>query len=132
LGRVPGDIAGAPEGIVLGGAVGLAAAIAGPGIMSLRRAVAVACVAGGIGGVLISLVDGRLMLGSLDAVAQSFPNSQLRLEPIGVLFGERGLGPVGHAVTSGLEGALFGGCIVAAMMLARRSLGTSAGNALPA
>jgi len=132
LGRVPGDIAGAPEGIVLGGAVGLAAAIAGQGIMSLRRAVAVACVAGGIGGVLISLVDGRLMLGSLDAVAQSFPNSQLRLEPIGVLFGERGLGPVGHAVTSGFEGALFGGCIVAAIMLARRSLRTSAGNALPA
>ena len=132
LGRAPGDIAGAPEGALLGGAVGLGAMLAGRGVSSLRRAVAAAVLSGGIGGVLVSLLGGRLMLGSLDALAQSFPGSQLRLEPIGALFGERGLGPIGEAVSSGLEGALFGGCIVGAMLLARRSLGAAAPAALAA
>jgi DNA-binding winged helix-turn-helix (wHTH) protein len=118
-GRTPGDIAGAPEGLLLGGAVGLAAWLAPSG--SLRRGAATAMIVGAIGGVLISLLGGRLMLGSLDLLAQSFPGSQLRLAPIGAWFGEDGLGPVGQAVSAGLEGALFGGCIVAAMMLARPS-----------
>src|SRR5690606_1546697 len=122
LGRTPGDIAGAPEGLLLGAAVGLAAVIAASGSGSLRRGVAIAMLAGGSVGVSISLLGGRLMLGSLDAVARSFPSSRLRLEPIGVLFGERGLGPIGEAATSGLEGALFGGCIVGAVILARRGL----------
>ena len=123
-GRTPGDIAGALEGVLLGGAVGLAAWLAANG--SLRRGVAVAMALGALGGVLISLLGGRLMLGSLELLAQSFPGSQLRLAPIGAWFGEDGLGPVGQAVSGGLEGALFAGCIVAAMTLARRSLAGTA------
>lgn len=126
LGRTPGDIAGAAEGFVLGGAVGLAAMLAERANVSLRRGVSFAVFFGGASGVLISSLGGRLMLGSLDEVARTFPSSQLRLEPIGALFGERGLGPVGQAVTSALEGALFSGCIVGAMLLARRRLGASA------
>lgn len=122
LGHAPGDIAGAPEGLLLGGGVGLAAWLAGRDAPSLRRGVATAMVLGGAAGVLVSLLGGRLMLGSLDVLVRSFPSSQLRLEPIGALFGEHGLGPVGQAVSGGLEGALFGGCIVGAMILARRSL----------
>ena len=118
-GRTPGDIAGAPEGVLLGGAVGLAAWLAAGG--SLRRGVVAAMALGSLAGVLIALLGGRLMLGSLDLLAHSFPGSQLRLAPIGAWFGEDGLGPVGQAVSAGLEGALFGGCIVGAMMVARRS-----------
>jgi DNA-binding winged helix-turn-helix (wHTH) protein len=118
-GRTPGDIAGAPEGVLLGGAVGLAAWLAAG--VSLRRGVAAAMALGAFAGMLISLLAGRLMLGSLDLLAHSFPGSQLQLAPIGAWFGEDGLGPVGQAVSSGLEGALFGGCIVGAMMLARPS-----------
>ncbi|MEA3046328.1 MAG: hypothetical protein QOJ53_660, partial [Sphingomonadales bacterium] len=65
---------------------------------------------------------GRLMGGSLDLLARSFPDSRLRLDQIGGLFGENGFGPVSQIVTGGMEGALFGGCIVGAMILARRSL----------
>lgn len=122
IGRTPGDIAGAGEGVLLGGAVGLAAWLAASG--SLCRGVAVAMAIGALGGVLISLLGGRLMLGSLDLLAQSFPGSQLRLAPIGAWFGENGLGPVGQAVSSGLEGALFAGCIVGAIILVRRGLGS--------
>src|SRR5687768_1509210 len=74
-GRTPGDIAGAPEGVLLGSAVGLAAWLAAAG--SLRRGAATAMILGAIGGVLISLLGGRLMLGSLDLLARNFPGSQL-------------------------------------------------------
>jgi hypothetical protein len=63
-----------------------------------------------------------MMGGSLDLLAREFSGSRLRLDHIGALFGEHGFGPVSQAVTSALEGALFAGCVVAAMVLARRSL----------
>ncbi len=124
LGRSPGDITGAGEGALLGGAVGFGAWLASrrAGSLSLRRGIAAAGLAGGGVGIIIALLGGRLMGGSLDLLAQQFPQSRLRLDRIGGLFGESGLGPVSQIVTSGLEGALFGGCIVGAMILARRSV----------
>ncbi len=127
LGRSPGDITGAAEGVALGGAVGLGAWLASRGAapLSLRRSVAVAALAAGAAGILIPLLGGRLMGGSLDLLASSFPGSRLRLDQIGGLFGESGFGPISRVVTGGLEGALFGGCIVGAMVIARRSLSAS-------
>jgi len=124
LGRSPGDVTGAPEGVLLGGAVGVGAWLAGSGWSagSLRRSVAAAALAGAAAGLLIPLIGGRMMGGSLDLLARAFPESRLRLDSIGSLFGESGFGPVSQFVTGGLEGALFGGCIVGAMVLARRSL----------
>ena len=124
LGRSPGDITGAAEGVVLGGAVGLGAWLA-DGIgqsRSLRRRVAVAALVGAGAGMLITLLGGRLMGGSLDLLVRTFPGSQLRLDQISGLFGESGFGPVSQVVTGGLEGLLFAGCIVGAMSLARRTL----------
>jgi len=46
----------------------------------------------------------------------------LRLDRIGALFGETGFGPISQTVTAALEGALFAGCLVGAMGLARRGL----------
>ena len=127
LGRSPGDITGAAEGVLLGGAVGLGAWLASRGSepRSLRRSVAVAGLAGGAAGILLPLLGGRLMGGSLDLLARSFPGSRLRLDQIGGLFGESGFGRVSQIVTGGLEGALFGGCVVGAMILARRSLSSN-------
>ncbi|MGQ0661862.1 hypothetical protein [Sphingosinicella sp.] len=121
LGQSPGDITGAGEGVLLGGAVGVGAWLAAGG-RSLRRGVALAALAGGGGGVLIALLGGRLMGGSLALLASQLPGSRLRLDAIGGLFGEEGFGPISQIVTSGLEGALFGGCVVGAIGLARRSL----------
>ena len=124
FGQSPGDITGAAEGALLGGAVGLGAwaGSRSAGSPRLRRSVAAAALAGGVAGIVIALLGGRLMAGSLDLLARQFPNSRLRLDQIGGLFGETGFGPVSQIVTGGLEGALFGGCIVGAMILARRSL----------
>lgn len=123
LGRSPGDITGAVEGAVLGGAVGLGAWLASVGLggSSFRRSVALAGVAGGVAGMIIPLLGGRLLGGSLELLSRRFPDSRLRLDQIGGLFGEAGFGPISQVVTGILEGALFGSCIVGAMLLARRS-----------
>jgi len=127
LGRSPGDITGAVEGLLLGGATGIGAWLATrkTGPFSLRRGVALAALAGGTAGVVIILLGGRMMGGSLDLLARAFPDSRLRLDPIGGLFGESGFGTVSQAATGALEGMLFAGCTAGAMMLAERSLGRS-------
>jgi DNA-binding winged helix-turn-helix (wHTH) protein len=119
IGRSPGDITGPFEGVLLGGAVGLGAWLASR-TGSIRRGAAMAALCGGAAGLVIPWLGGRMMGGSLDTLARHFPASRLRLDPIGALFGEQGFGPVSQIATGGLEGALFGGCVVGAMLLARR------------
>ena len=125
LGRSPGDITGAAEGLALGGAVGLGAWIAAnySDPMPLRRSMIIAGAAGAVAGMIIPLLGGRLMGGSLDLLARSFPGSQLRLDQIGALFGESGFGPVSQIVTGGLEGMLFAAAIVGAIIVGWRSFG---------
>ena len=120
LGRSPGDITGGVEGLLLGGGVGVGAWLASRG-GSLRQGIAQGGAAGAVAGMLIPLTGGRLMGGSLDLLASHFPGSQLRLDQIGGLFGESGFGPISQTVTGGVEGFLFAGCIVGAMIVARRS-----------
>ena len=119
LGQSPGNVTGASEGALLGGATGLAYGLSR---QSLRRGVALAAGAGGAAGMLIALAGGRLMGGSLDLLASRFPASRLRLEQIGSLFGEAGFGPVSRAVTGCIEGALFGAFVVGAMLIAQSNL----------
>ena len=109
LGRSPGDITGAGEGLLIGAAVGLAAWMASFG--SLRRGVVRAGLIGAVAGIAIILLGGRLMAGSLALLAQQFPDSRLQLNQFG---------PISHVVSGALEGALFAACIVASMMLAKR------------
>jgi DNA-binding winged helix-turn-helix (wHTH) protein len=124
FGRSPAGITGAGEGLLLGAGVGLGVWIAARNRARapLRRSMAAAGLTGAVAGVAVTLTGGRLMLGSLDVLAQTFPDSRLRLDRIGSLFGESGLGPVTRIATGALEGALFAACIAGAMILARRSL----------
>lgn len=127
FGQAPSDITGAAEGALLGAAVGFGAWVGsrGAGTFSLRSGIVAAALAGGAAGVLIPLLGGRLMGGSLDLLARSFPDSRLRIDQLGSLFGEGEFGPVSQIVTSGVEGALFSAFVVAAMILARRGLDES-------
>lgn len=124
LGQAPGDVTGAPEGLLLGAAVGLGVWLAGrgPRPLPLRLSAAGAGLAGAAAGVTIALLGGRLMGGRLALLASRFPSSRLRLDPLGAVLGERGFGPLTHVVTAGLEGTLFGACVVRVMILARRRL----------
>jgi hypothetical protein len=77
---------------------------------------------------LTTALGGRMMGGSLDLLGRSLDGSRIRLDQLGALLGEEGFGPVSQLVTAGLEGALFACCVVGAMILARRSLGTQSGH----
>ena len=120
LGRSPGDITGGMEGLLLGGAVGLGAWLGCREHWSARRRILIAGLIGLAGGVLITLLGGTLMGGSLELLSSSFPDSRLRLDQIGSLLGEQGFGPISQIVTGGLEGGLFASCVVGAIILARR------------
>ncbi|HYD26996.1 transcriptional regulator [Brevundimonas sp.] len=122
FGHSPGAITGAAEGALIGGGLGLGAWLASlvPGPPRLAPGFAAGGLAGAAAGAAVPLLGGRLMGGSLDLLARRFPESRLSLDQIGAVFGEAGFGPVSQVVTGGIEGLLFGGCVVGAMMLARR------------
>jgi len=124
LGQSPGDITGAAEGALLGGAIGLGAWLGqrGDPSRSVGRGIAAAGLAGAMAGMVIPALGGRMMGGSLDLLARSFPDSRLRLDQIGGAFGEAGFGPITQIVSGGLEGLVFGACVVGAMLIARRQL----------
>jgi DNA-binding winged helix-turn-helix (wHTH) protein len=124
LGRSPGDITGAPEGLIIGAATGLGVWLGSRGRrpFGLRRNLAIAALTGGCAGLTIILLGGTLMGGSLDLLASQFPGSRLRLDQIGAIFGESGFGPISRLVTGCLEAMLFSACAVTAMAIARRDL----------
>jgi hypothetical protein len=120
LGQSPGAITGGAEGALLGGAVGLAAWLGRAD--RTGRNMAIGALLGGLAGVVITALGGRLMGGSLELLASSLPNSRLRLDQVGSWFGEAAFGPVTHVITGGMEGLLFGAFVVSAMQIARRGL----------
>lgn len=121
FGRSPGDITGAAEGVILGTAVGLGAWL-GFRQPSLKRSAAVAAVAGAVAGVLIPLLGGHLMGGSLALLAEHFPGSRLQLDRMGSLLGETGFGPLTQLVTGALEASVFAACVAGAMAKAQGRL----------
>lgn len=109
FGQEVGGFAGATEGFILGGAVGLAAFLADHRQV---RALSIAVVLGAAAGLAIALLDGRMMAGSLESLVTAFPASRFGLEAMSGALGESGFGPIGRALTSALEGAVFAAGLV--------------------
>jgi hypothetical protein len=118
VGRSPGDITGAMEGLLVGAAVGLSSLVAAQR-RSLRRALALSAGIGAVAGLAIALLGGRLMFGSLELLAAAFPGSRLRLDELA------SLGSAAGTVTTVVEAALFSAGVVGAMTIARRRFGGS-------
>jgi DNA-binding winged helix-turn-helix (wHTH) protein len=119
FGRSPGAITGAGEGALLGIAVGVGFAGASriaPGKVWLRTMTGVA--SGAIAGVVIALAGGKLMAGSLAELARRFPDSRLGFDRAGTVFA--GSDRLALAIATTLEAALFTGCVVGAVLIARR------------
>lgn len=127
FGRAPADFTGATEGILLGAAVGFAVWFGSRSTPDrlVHRSLAAAAAGGAAVGVLIPVLGGRLLGGSLDLLTSSFPDSRLRLDRIGAVFGEPGFGQLSQIVTGGLEGMLFAVCVVGATVIAWQSLRTA-------
>lgn len=121
VGHAPRGITGAMEGLLLGAAVGLSSWLAFPRA-SLRTAAAFAVPLGALSGMGVTMLGGRLLLGSLVLLQEEYPGSRLRVDRIGMLLGESNFGRVTELVTSALEGALFSGFVVAAMTYAQKRL----------
>jgi DNA-binding winged helix-turn-helix (wHTH) protein len=119
FGHAPANMTGAPEGSLLGAAVGFGAWLARD-TTRVGRGIACGALTGGAAGALIPFLGGHLLGGSLDLLARQFPDSQVRLKPIAALFGESGFGPVSQTVTGALEGLVFGAGVVGALVFARR------------
>ena len=117
FGRDLSPLAGAVEGLVLGGAVGLGYGAATPtaeGGMATPQGLARIRV-GLLTGLACALAAGMLgwsgrFLGamSLDFMAQSFPGSQVGLGPLARLLGEAEPGVVTRVAISVFEGLMFG------------------------
>ena len=124
FGQSPTEMTGAGEGALLGAAIGFGTWLYAGRALSLRLSATATALTGAVVGVLIPLLGGRLMGGSLDLLARQFPTSRLRLDPIGALFGEPNFGPITQAVTGGIEGALFCGFVVGTIILVQRRFGS--------
>ncbi|ANY20456.1 Transcriptional activator CadC [Tsuneonella dongtanensis] len=119
FGRAPGAITGAVEGLILGAVTGISLALAlRAEDRSAARRLLPGFAFGGAAGLIVALAGGRLMAGSLAELSSRFPDSNLQVG--GALFGENGFGPIALSVVTACEGALFCGCVVAAIVLGRR------------
>ena len=124
FGRDLSPLAGAVEGLVLGGAVGLGYGLATPiaeggmatphGLARVRAAL--------LTGLACALAAGLLgwsgrFLGamSLDFMAQSFPGSQVGLAPLARLLSEPEPGVVTRVAISAFEGLMFGSGLAAGL-----------------
>lgn len=133
VGQAPAGTTGGLEGAVIGFAVA-AGLLLGGGLdekptapRSLRPAV-FAALSTAVAGALLTLAGGSLMASSLARFASTFSGSRLDMAPLGRLFGEAQLGAWAQAGLGALEGGMFGGCMAAALLLARR--GREGGNSV--
>lgn len=117
FGRDMSPIVGGVEGFALGAAAGIGYALATPvpdggmatprGTARLKAAVLTGSTCA-LAGLTLALTGYHLGAMSLDFMAQSFPGSQVSLEPLARLLGESQPGMATHGVISGFEGLLFG------------------------
>jgi hypothetical protein len=123
FGKSPTEITGAFEGSLVGAGVSLGAVLTGRllnGAKSWRRIFG-AALGAFAAGALLAIIGGNLFSASLELIARSFANSQIRLEPVASFFGEVHFGSTTQIALGAIEGMLFGGCLMGGMeFLARR------------
>lgn len=123
FGRAPTEMTGPAEGAMLGAAAGLAVWLGREFGLPPARSAAVGGVVVGASGLLVPLLDGHLLGGSLNFLARQFPESRFRLDAIGTLLGETGFGRASELATATIEGALFGLCLAGGLAIARERQG---------
>lgn len=104
IGQQVGAFTGALEGLVVGAATGLSLCVLR---WRIRYATALVAAIGALSGVLVVLLGGQMMAGSLQTLVAAFPGSQFRLHDVAALLGETGFGRQSRIVTAAFEGCLF-------------------------
>jgi hypothetical protein len=123
VGQAPAGITGGLEGAAIGFAVAAGLVLGGgPEAPRPGRPALIAALTTGLAGALVPLAGGSMMATSLARVAAAFEGSRLDMAPLGQLFGEPRLGMLAQSVLGAVEGAVFGGCVVAALLVARKHM----------
>jgi DNA-binding winged helix-turn-helix (wHTH) protein len=123
VGKAPDGLTGGLEGAAIGLALAAGLVLGGGGRTGTGwRPAAWAAACTGLAGALVALAGGSLMATSLARIAIAFDHSRLDLRPLGGLFGQPQFGVVAQLGLGALEGAIFGGCVAAALLLLRRRM----------
>jgi DNA-binding winged helix-turn-helix (wHTH) protein len=118
FGRDMPQLAGGPEGLVLGGVLGLGYAVAtrrlveggmaAPRGRARRRAALLTGVIAAVAGVVLTVAGRRLVATSLDLIAGSFAGSGVGLAPLAETLGEGSLRPITQMIASAFEALMLG------------------------
>lgn len=110
MGRAPDRIAGAIEGIVMGGTVGIGCLLFA--LLPRSRALVMSAILGGVAGAAIVISGGTLMAGSLAALVGNFPGASLSMAWIAK--------PMMAALSGAFEGATFAALVCAGLRKGER------------
>jgi DNA-binding winged helix-turn-helix (wHTH) protein len=134
FGRRPSGLTGALEGAVMGVGVSLGAVLVGRLFKGARmwQIVSGAAVGAMGAGIVLTVVGGNLFSGSLEIVARSFADSQIRMDPLAPLFGEVRFGQTMQIAFGAIEGLLFGAGMTTGIRLVAESAGQRVGGRSPA
>lgn len=124
------DVTGPLEGVILGTATGLSVLTVSGG-HSGRSVLATATLAATAAGVLIHFAGGTLLAGSLHALEQGVPGTQLRMEQIGMLASEAGLTATVRTASAIVESLVFMLSNMAALLAVRNRFGNFAHSKRP-
>jgi hypothetical protein len=125
FGQKLSNIAGAYEGALVGFGLSIGATIGN----KLKKhstwlPVLLAACGSMLAAILLTLIEGNLFSASIESIARSFANSQIRFEALANLFGEAYFGRVSRLILGAIEGFMFGGfTILGIEMFARRKWG---------
>jgi hypothetical protein len=110
FGQHPSGITGAMEGAIIGAGVTLGAVLMGEIFKGARPITKVIGAALGamVAGVLLTVIGGNLFSGSLEVIARSFTNSQIRMEPLANYFNAVQFPNTRQMIFGAIEGLMFG------------------------
>ena len=110
FGQHPSGITGAMEGAIIGAGVTLGAVLMGEWFKGARPLTKVIGAALGamVAGILLTVIGGNLFSGSLEVVARSFADSQIRMEPLANYFSAVHFTNTRQMIFGAIEGLMFG------------------------
>ena len=123
FGQNPTGLTGAFEGAVIGAGLSLGIVLIMKLISGARpwQKVLGASLGAMFAGVALTVIGGNLFSGSLEIVARSFADSQIRMDPLAPYFGEVHFGQTMQIIMGAIEGLLFGAGMTAGIELSARA-----------
>lgn len=130
FGQSPTGLTGAFEGAVIGAGVALGAVLTLQWMPRLKtwHKVLGAALGAMCAGILLTVIGGNLFSGSLEIVARSFADSQMRMDPLAPFFGEVHFGQSTQIIFGAIEGLLFGAGMTAGIEMFSRAYDKTRGD----